>query len=490
MERAPHRYTERPLVKTKIIATVGPACESVDRLRALVVAGVDLFRLNFAHGSHAWLEGIVRSIRTVAAELQRPIGILGDLAGPKIRLGQLPDDGVCCVPGGTFRFVREATGEPTDFTATYPALIDDLFPGDRVLLADGTVSLRVVEKAADGSSVSCRVEHGGCVRSRQGINLPGAKLSTPALTEKDRVDLRWAVAAGLDFIGLSFVREAADIIGLRKAIEDLKPEFPPHIVAKIEKPEAIDNLESILEVTDGVMVARGDLGVEVDIERVPPLQKRIIRLCNRRRLPVITATQMLDSMQTNERPTRAEASDVANAVLDGSDAVMLSGETAIGDYPVKAVTMMSRIAAEAERLVKARDLRVDDFDGNPDSRATVVTEAVTMGASLAAEQLHADLMAVATKSGKTAMAVSKQRSPVPVLALTDRPETARRICLYWGVMPLVTDIVRQSPQDLIEFVTDWGRRESVFASGSRFVVVANSDWTQEGHDLMLVHVVP
>lgn len=484
------RYTERPLVKTKIIATVGPACETAERLRALVVAGVDLFRLNFAHGSHDWLADIVRSIRGVADELQRPIAILGDLAGPKIRLGQLPEDGVCCVPGGMFRFVREANGDPTDFTATYPALIDDLTPGDRVLLADGTVSLRVVEKAADGSSVSCRVEHGGCVRSRQGINLPGTKLSTPSLTEKDRDDLQWAVAAGLDFIGLSFVREASDITELRSVIADLHPANPPHIIAKIEKPEAVDNLESILEVTDAVMVARGDLGVEVEIEQVPPLQKRIIRLCNLRRLPVITATQMLDSMQSNERPTRAEASDVANAVLDGSDAVMLSGETAIGEYPEQAVSIMSRIAAEAERLLKPRDLRADDFDGNPDSRATLVTEAVTLGASLAAEQLDAHLMAVATKSGRTAMAVSKQRSPVPVLALTDRPETARRICLYWGVTPLVSDVVRQTPQALIDFVTDWGRREGVFASGSRFVVVANSDWTQEAHDLMLVHVVP
>jgi pyruvate kinase len=483
-------YTERPLVKTKIIATVGPACETVERLRGLVVAGVDIFRLNFAHGSHDWLDGILRSIRAVADDLGQPIAVLGDLSGPKIRLGRLPDDGVCCVSGGTFRFVRQATEDPTDFTSTYPELIDDLVPGDRVLLADGTVSLRVVEKAVDGSAVTCRVEHGGTVRSRQGINLPGVKLSTPSLTDKDRDDLRWAVAAGVDFLGLSFVRQAADIAELRQAIAELQPESPPQIIAKIEKPEAIDNLESILDVTDGVMVARGDLGVEVEIEQVPPLQKRIIRLCNRRRLPVITATQMLDSMQTNERPTRAEASDVANAVLDGTDAVMLSGETAIGAYPREAVAIMSRIAGEAERLVPARDARLDDFDGNAATRATLVTEAVTAGASLAAEQLRADLVAVATKSGRTAMAVSKQRSPVPVLALTDCPETARRICLYWGVTPRVTDVVRRSPRELLEFVTGWGLREGVFATGSRFVVVANSDWTLEGHDLMLVHVVP
>ena len=262
----------------------------------------------------------------------------------------------------------------------------------------------------------------------------------------------------------------------------------PQIIAKIEKTEAVDDLDAILHVTDAVMVARGDLGVEADVERVPPLQKQIIRMCNRHRLPVITATQMLDSMQTNERPTRAEASDVANAVLDGSDAVMLSGETAIGKHPVKAVAMMSRIAAEAERLVKVS--RQDDVDSSPETRAKLVTEAVTVGAMLAAEQLDADLVAVATHSGRTAMALSKQRSPVPVLALTDHPATARRICLYWGVTPVLTDAVRQTPQELIAFVTDWGRRHGVLAAGSRCVIVGSTNWSSEGHDLMLVHVVP
>jgi len=489
MDLRTRRYAERPLVKTKIIATVGPACETEEVLRNLVAAGVDIFRLNFAHGAHDWLSRVVQSIRTVSQDLHRPIAILADLAGPKIRLGALPEGGVACAEGATVRFVRQPVpDDPTAFTCTYDSLIDDLRIGNRLLLADGSVALRVTEKSPDGSEVKCLVEQPGVVRSRQGINLPGVRLSTPSLTEKDREDLAWAMSQELDFIGLSFVRAASDITLLRKEIAAHHPKFPPQIIAKIEKTEAIDNLEAILQETDAVMVARGDLGVEVDLARVPPLQKQIIRLCNRHRLPVITATQMLDSMQKNELPSRAEASDVANAVIDGSDAVMLSGETAIGAHPVKAVSMMSRIASEAERLVEVQ--RLIDQDSRPETRAKLITEAVTLGASLAAEHLKADLIAVATRSGKTAMAVSKQRSPVPILAMTDRPETARRMCLYWGVTSVQTHAVEQTPPELIRFITDWGKRQDVFGSGSRFVVVGNSDWSRDAHDLMLVHVVP
>ncbi|MCH8828093.1 MAG: pyruvate kinase [Planctomycetes bacterium] len=484
-----HRhYTERPLVKTKIIATVGPACASRAQLEDLVAAGVDLFRLNFAHGEHDWLRAVLQEIHAISAEQQRPIGVLGDLSGPKIRLGPLPEGGFCCQQGGMFDFVREPDpSDPTKLTSTYDRLIDDLYPGDRVLLADGTVSMRVVEKAADGSRVTCVVEQPGLIRARQGINLPGVLLSTPSLTEKDRSDLVWAVENGLDFVGLSFVRSADDIRQLRSAINELGSEHPPQIVAKIEKMEAVSDLEAILDVTDAVMVARGDLGVEVDIALVPSLQKQIIRMCNLHRIPVITATQMLDSMQTNELPTRAEASDVANAVIDGSDAVMLSGETAVGRHPALAVSLMSRIASEAEKLVIPG--KSFDSESRLNTRAKIVTEAVTLGASTAAEHLNADLIAVATHSGKTAMAISKQRSPVPILALTDCPETARRMCLYWGVTPLETNAVHGSTQELIRFVVNWGREQNVLASGNRIVVVAGSDWSAEGHDLMLVHAV-
>ena len=236
------------------------------------------------------------------------------------------------------------------------------------------------------------------------------------------------------------------------------------------------------------MVARGDLGVEVDLARVPVLQKRIIRLCNQHRIPVITATQMLDSMQTSEFPTRAEASDVANAVLDGSDAVMLSGETAIGAHPLKAVAMMSQIASETERLMTPNQL--DDTESRPHTRAKLVTEATTLGAGVAAEHLEADLIVVATHSGLTAMAVSKQRNRVPILALSDNPESARRMCLYWGVSPMETSVVQESPHDIIQFVVKWGKREGILSSGSRMVIVASTDWSTQGHDLMLIHAIP
>jgi pyruvate kinase len=488
MPRTPPRYAETPLVKTKIIATVGPACGTFESLKQLAVAGVDLFRLNFAHGEHDWLSNIVRDVHRVAEELQRPLGILGDLSGPKIRLGTLPEEGLTCVEGDRLEFVREADpDDPSKLTCTYDSLIDDLNIDDRVLLADGMVGLRVLEKPASGDRVVCLVDRSGVIRSRQGVNLPGVTLSTPSLTEKDKADLAWAVEHQLDYVGLSFVRSADDVKLLRETIDSHKSDSPPQIVAKIEKMEAVTDLDRILNETDAVMVARGDLGVEVDIARVPALQKRIVRLCNQHRVPVITATQMLESMTASEFPTRAEASDVANAVLDGSDAVMLSGESAVGVNPPRAVEMMSRICREAEQLVVWN--RAVDSQSSSRMRATPLTEAVTQGATLTAEHLDADLLVVATHGGKTAMALSKQRSRIPILAITDRGTTARRMCLYWGVRPLLVESVPEVPQQLIQRVVEWGKREDVLGPGSRIVFVGTVDWTQDGKDLMLVHAV-
>lgn len=478
---------EKPLVKTKIVATVGPASARKEQLKSLALAGVDLFRLNFAHGEHDWLEQIVRWVREVSEETGRPIGLLGDLSGPKIRLGELPDDGLCLIEGGRVEFVRKPTGgNLPQLTCTYERLIDDVNVGDRILLADGTVGLRVVEKAADRAVCIC--EQPGCVRSRQGVNLPGVSLSVSSLTDKDRHDLAFALRHGLDYVGLSFVRRAEDVCELKQLIAGAKTEHPPHVVAKIEKMEAIGDLDRILDEADAVMVARGDLGVEADIAKVPVLQKRIIRLCNRRRVPVITATQMLESMTTAEMPTRAEATDVSNAVLDGSDAVMLSGETAIGAHPKRVVSMMSRIATEAERLVQPHaEPPVAEGERH---RALLVTEAVNLGAGIAARHLEADLIVVATHSGRTALSVSKQRGQIPVVALTDRPESARRMTLYWGVTPLVTDAVHKSPHEMLEFVVAWGKEAGVLRSGSRVVLVGMSNWSADGHDLMLVHAIP
>ena len=477
------------LVKTRIIATVGPASESVETLRELVISGVDIFRLNFAHGEYPWLSDLVRKIRQVSAELDCPIGILGDLSGPKIRLGEIPGGEIFCSEGASFRFVRGVTSEEaTDLTCTYDSLIDDVKPGDRILLADGTVAMVVLERDSAAAWVRCQVIQGGRIRSRQGVNLPGVALSTASVTAKDRQDLEWALKNELDFIGLSFVRQAEDIIELKRLIEARHPKVTPLIVAKIEKTEAVADLDNILSVTDAVMVARGDLGVEADISRVPILQKQIIRRCNELRIPVITATQMLDSMQTNEMPTRAEVTDVANAVIDGTDAVMLSGETAIGHHPVQVVRMMDRIASEAEPLVHAASL--NDLRDDESRRARPITEAVTRGTIAAAEYLHADLIVVATVTGRTALALSRLRSRVPVLAFTDREDIARRMCLYWGVTPILSRVVQQSADALLAYVLKWGERHQLLSSGSKVIIVGHTNWLGETHDLMMVHVVP
>ena len=482
------RHREMPFVKTKIVATVGPACESPEILQQLMEAGADVFRLNFAHGSPAWFTQIIAEIRRLAAKVGRPIGILGDLAGPKIRLGELPEGSLRFRQGALFKFVRIADpNDPQQLTCTYEQLIDDLRVGDRVLLADGTVSMRVVERSAAGDSITCEVQPAGVVRSRQGVNLPGVALSTPSLTEKDRKDLAFALEQKIDYVSLSFVRSVDDLKLLRQTIYEHQPANVPWIVAKIEKTEALADLEPIIIEADVVMVARGDLGVEADIAHVPTLQKQIIRLCNQHRVPVITATQMLDSMQKNELPTRAEVSDVANAVLDGTDAVMLSGETAAGDYPVEAVSMMSRVCQEAERLLEPRP--VSDALGSQRTRATLITEAVTHGAGAAAERLRADLIVVATRGGKTAMAMSTQRRPMPILALTDCPEIARRMSLFWGVTPVETAAVASPPKDLLAYVEQLGRKHQVLTTGSKLVLVGNSDWSKEWHDMMLTHVV-
>ncbi|MEQ9410167.1 MAG: pyruvate kinase [Fuerstiella sp.] len=477
------------LVKTRIIATVGPACEETETLKKLIIAGVDIFRLNFAHGSHDWLEMILARIRQVSAELKIPVGVLGDLSGPKIRLGEIAGGELCCLEGGTLQFVRTVQGDdPHQLTCSYDQLIDDVNLGDRILLADGTVSLVVTHKAADSSAVTCLVAEAGIIRSRQGINLPGVALSTPSVTEKDKADLEWALKHKLDFIGLSFVRRAEDILHLKELIAGHQPEVTPVVVAKIEKTEAIDDLDNILEATDAVMVARGDLGVEAEISRVPILQKEIIRRSNRARIPVITATQMLDSMTQNDLPTRAEVSDVANAVIDGTDAVMLSGETAIGQHPVSCVRMMQKIVDEAEPFVTRGDFRVRQ--SQEFRRANPITEAVSLGATVVADDLNADLIVIATDSGRTALALSRLRGQVPILAVSHREDTVRRLCLYWGVTSIQSRLVRQSADALLQFVVQWGVENNVLRSGHKIIVIGHTNWLGSGHDLMMVHVVP
>ncbi|MCA8999812.1 MAG: pyruvate kinase [Planctomycetaceae bacterium] len=484
-------YTEPSLTKTKIVATVGPASNQYAQLKELVAAGVDVFRLNFAHADYDVLSQVVQSIREIAVEIDRPIGILGDLAGPKIRLGELPEEGLRVHEGEHYSFVHENQANPADrkLTCSYTGLIQDLKPGDRILLADGMVSM-VVQEVREEAAV-CEVDQGGRIHSRQGINLPNSQLQLPSLTDKDLKDLEWALANGLDFLGLSFVRTADDIRDLRRRIDQASPKHKPLIIAKFEKPAAVENLEAILEETDAAMVARGDLGVEVDIVRVPGIQKQIIRACNRRRVPVITATQMLESMQQNELPTRAEATDVANAVLDGTDAVMLSAETAVGRHPATVVQMMSRIVREVEPLVPSRkDLPLDGGVQSARHAATELTKALTLGAIYTAEKIRAKMLVVLTQSGVTAAAVSELRSGVPILALTDNPRTAQLLTLVWGVRGVVTGVCQDSPLRVANFAVGWGRQQGVLSSGDRFVIVGTTDWSMEGKNLVLVHVVP
>jgi len=469
------------LSRTKIVATVGPACTGVDDLVGLICSGVDVFRINTAHGSREEHQSRVENIRQASQRTGVPVAILVDLAGPKIRLGQLPGDEFQCVPGQTVRFLRGCQSTvPGELTSTYDRLVDDLDVGDKVMLADGLVSLQVVEKSADAAV--CQVVQGGTIRSRQGVNLPGVKLKVPALTDRDKDNAAWAAAAGVDFLSLSFVRSADDLAPLRQIIAQAGG-FA-QIVAKIEKPEAVENIESIIAAADAIMIARGDLGVEIDIAQVPVVQKRIIRLSNQAGKPVIVATQMLESMHNSRIPTRAEATDVANAILDGADACMLSGETAVGQYPRQTVEMMHRIAVATEAVLQQQNQQARPaFQSDPEHP---ITQATTWAAGLLAEQLDARLLVVATASGRTALSISKQRRFVYTVGLSDSPITLRRMCLYWGVVPWqspLSDDITAVLQRVIGEAQAAGRLHK----GDRVVLIGGTGLPVSRHNMIVVH---
>jgi len=471
---------------TKIVATVGPSCADEHCLEKLLLAGVDVFRVNAAHGDRAEHQQRLDQIRSVGRRLGRPVAVLFDLAGPKIRLGKLPGGQFRCSPGAQLRFVRGQTAKsPGDLTSTYESLVDELAIGDRVMLADGTVGL-LVEERGEGYA-TCRVIQPGLIRSGQGINLPGAKLSIPTLGLADREEAVWAADNEVDFVGLSFVRTADDVRQLKTLLaSDSRDDQPggPQVIAKIEKPEAMDHLDAIVEAADGVMVARGDLGVETDIARMAVAQKEIIATCNRFRKPVIIATQMLDSMQHSRLPTRAEATDVANAILDGADACMLSGETAIGQYPDEAVRMMHRIALATEPLCRRARTRpkVDlSAEGvNP------ITEATVYAAGQLAEELDAKMVAVASASGATALSLSKNRNFVPTVGTSDSEATLRRMCLYWGVIPVPGAPTHDSSQ-LLQHLTNFGRKQGSLESGDRVVLITGTGLHVSAHNMIVVH---
>ena len=476
--------------RTKIVATVGPSCREPAQLAALAKSGAKIFRLNMAHAGPEEQQVYVDRIRQVSEEINEPLAILVDLAGPKFRLSELPGGQIFCRRDETFFFVKGNPNAPNELVTSYEPLIDELTVGDQVMLADGTVSMVVEELLADRARM--RVQQEGTIRSRQGINLPGVRLSAPAISVEDHQHAIWAAKAGIDFVSLSFVRSPDEVRTLKDILRSSSSQG--RVIAKIEKREALERLEEIVAEADGIMVARGDLGVEIDVAEMPIAQKRIIRMSQEYHKPVIIATQMLDSMHESLRPTRAEVTDVANAILDGADACMLSGETAIGKHPRKVVEMMNRIAVATEASMIGQPLRAPSnkkVDGLHE-----VTSAVVRGAGTMAHTLQAKLVVVASHSGRTALALSQLRNFVPTIGVSSKESTLRQMCLYWGVTPL-RNAAAENVDQLIKQIEEWTCRVGLTANGDRIVIVGGSHLTvtQENkqgsaaHDLVMVHEV-
>jgi pyruvate kinase len=411
---------------TKIVATIGPASNSPEMIRELIKAGMDVARLNFSHGSYSDHEKVITNIRKISEELDKPITLLQDLQGPKIRVGNLVGGEIELIKGALVTMVPEADyqGQPGTFPIDYPDVAKEAREGTLILLADGLFQLEVIQ--TENTAVKCKVIDGGTLKSRKGVNLPDLILSLPSMTEKDKLDLEFGLAHDVDWISLSFVRTGEDVRELKKFIRERGYQKP--VIAKIEKPQAVDNLEEILDEVNGIMVARGDLGVEMFPEKVPMIQKHIIEQCNRRGLPVITATQMLESMISEPRPTRAEANDVANAIIDGTDCTMLSGESAMGAYPVKSVEMMARIATEVEKNISFKTYPPDEH-----SDIIALSEAVNRIEKV----VEPHCIVVLTTTGRSARFAAAGRPTTPIYALTVNPVVYHGLNLIWGIKPIL-----------------------------------------------------
>ena len=471
--------------RTKIIATLGPACSSEEIVYRLLTSGVDVFRLNFSHGTHEQHTETIRVVREAAMAIGRYVPIVGDIQGPKLRIGEV--EGVIALQTGS-RFVittQPLVGNADRVSTPFTPLPNEVQVGHRILINDGLVELVVTGIERD--SVTTRVVHGGLISSKKGMNFPDSELTIPAITEKDQEDVAFAVQHQLDYIAASFIRR-------RKDIEDLRALLASHggsdvlVIAKLEKPQAIDNLDEILEVSDGVMVARGDLGVELPPEAVPTVQKRIIGEASRWGRFSITATQMLESMTTNARPTRAEASDVANAIFDGSDAVMLSAETASGKYPVEAVQMMARIISSAEVSRRAYAHEMPAFRKESDSDE--FTDALAGAANYAAEAIDAKYIVVFTQTGFAAKLMSKFRPRPPIIALTPSSWVARRMNILWGVQPYVLKEAGEYHEQIVDRVDEYLLAKDIVRPGDRLVILMGSPIYQRAKtNLLRVHRV-
>ena len=415
--------------KTKIVCTLGPASENEETLRELIKNGLNVCRLNFSHGSHEEHKGRMDLVKKLREELNMPTAILLDTKGPEIRTGKFDVPEVFLEEGQTFTItMKDVIGDKERCTVSYKGLAEDVEPGNTILIDDGLVGLTV--KEVNNDDIVCEVQNSGIVKNHKGVNVPGVKVNLPAITEKDRSDIEFGIEQGIDFIAASFVRKVSDVLAIREILEENNAEHIK-IISKIENQEGVENLDEIIEVSDGIMVARGDLGVEIPTEEIPVVQKLMIKKCNEAGKPVITATQMLDSMIRNPRPTRAEVTDVANAIYDGTDAIMLSGETAAGKYPVEAVKTMATIAKRAEETMRNRRDKIN--------KSKNVTDAISYATCTTAMDLEAKAILSSTASGHTARMVSKFRPDCPIVATTSNESVRRQLALTWGVLPLMRE---------------------------------------------------
>lgn len=461
---------------TKIVCTIGPASESPAMLAKLITAGMDVARLNFSHGDYAEHGKKIRSIRAVARRLGKPVAILQDLQGPKIRTGAMPQDGVTLVPGKHYIFSTALSSyDGKRIPVQYKRFADDVRPGQRILMDDGLLEVEVV--SVRGSEVTCTAVIGGALKSHKGINMPDTKVSISAITSKDKRDLVFGIKSGVDFVALSFVRTAKEVRQLKAMIKRLERTEDharrTRVIVKVEKKEAVDNIDDIIAAADGIMVARGDLGVEMRAEQVPVIQKMIIEKCVRAAKPVIVATQMLDSMIRNPRPTRAEVSDVANAVIDSADAVMLSGESAFGAYPLESVQTMTRIIQETESS------RFDDQPFKGYEHLSPIDEAFSSVAASLARKRYATLIIVPTMTGKVARIVSHYRPELPIAAVTTSEKVQRQLNLQWGVRPFLAQRFNDI-EALQRGAVDLLKRQKLLKKGDHVIIIAGQPVGQAG----------
>ncbi|MGP4108328.1 pyruvate kinase [Virgibacillus sp. L01] len=471
--------------KTKIVCTIGPASESPETLEQLIESGMNVARLNFSHGDYEEHGHRIRNIKETSENLGKTTAILLDTKGPEIRTGSFEDGEAELIEGSTvYVSMNEIAGNSEHFSITYKGLIDDVHVGSKILLDDGLIELEVLEIDFSNKEIKTKALNSGTIKNKKGVNVPNVKVNLPGITEKDAQDIEFGIEQGVDFIAASFVRRPSDILEIRELLEKHNA-TQIHIIPKIENQEGVDNIESILEVSDGLMVARGDLGVEIPPEDVPLVQKDLIKKCNTAGKPVITATQMLDSMERNPRPTRAEASDVANAIFDGTDAIMLSGETAAGNYPVESVQTMSNIALKAESGLDHKMI----LTNRSKSVDMTITDAISQSVTHTAMNLSVGAIITPTESGHTARMISKYRPKSPIVAVTFSELVNRQLALVWGVYSIMGQKAR-STDEMLDIAVDRGLSTNLFERGSRVLITAGVPVGESGTtNLMKVHVI-